>query len=80
MNSVNTENWLMRTESWLWMMKASKIRGQADGRKHLTIIQLPQDIKQVMEFWRRNYGETEPIELNDNVIDAGVECEEGNLD
>ena len=35
---------------------------------------LPEDIKQVMEFWRRNYGETEPIELNENVIDAGLDA------
>ena len=36
--------------------------------------QLPEDIKKVIEFWRRNYGEDFDIELDDNIMDAGLEA------
>tara|TARA_R110002074_G_scaffold373046_2_gene548700 strand:- start:6765 stop:11861 length:5097 start_codon:yes stop_codon:yes gene_type:complete len=45
----------------------------APTEKTFNYIQLPSQIKQVIEFWRRDYGETEPIKLNDNVISAGME-------
>ena len=36
-------------------------------------IQLPLEIKLLIEFWRRNYGEENAVELDDDNIDEGLE-------